>query len=141
MTGKGLVQMAVAGVVCGMAGAGLFAAFADGGDAFPSVERVLTQGLDDQPGREVRMDVVTFPPGAKSPDHRHPGHVFVYVLEGEVDTRIGDGDVTRYEAGDSFYEPSNAVHADTRNPSESETARILAIMIAEEGKPSLQLAH
>ncbi len=109
--------------------------------AFPSVERVMTQGLDDRPGQEVRMDVVTFPPGAASPDHRHPGHVFVYVLEGEVETRVGDGEVVRYKAGDSFYEPKNALHSDTRNPSETETARILAVMLTEEGKASLELAH
>ena len=87
------------------------------------------------------MDVVTFPPGSTSANHRHPGHVFVYVLEGEVETRVGEGELIRYKAGDSFYEPKNAVHADTRNPSDSVTARILAIMLAEEGEPSLQLVH
>ena len=56
-------------------------------------------------------------------------------------TRVGDGAVTRYKQGESFYEPTNAVHADTRNPSESSTAKILAVMIAKEGEPSLQLAH
>ena len=52
--------------------------------AFPKVDRVLTQALDDIENREVRMEVVTFAPGAAAPQHRHPGHVFVYVLEGEI---------------------------------------------------------
>jgi quercetin dioxygenase-like cupin family protein len=137
------VQFVSVSVLSAVVGVGLFAAFADVGQgkAFPSVERALTQSLDDQPGQEVRMDVVTFPPGAKSPDHRHPGHVFVYVLEGVIETRVGGGELTRYKAGDAFYEPANAVHADSRNPSDTKTARILAVMIAEEGEPSLRLAH
>jgi quercetin dioxygenase-like cupin family protein len=138
---KIVVRMTVVAALAAMLGAQLGRA-ADGvGGSFPSVARILTQSLDDQPGHEVRMDIVTFPPGAKSPDHRHPGHVFVYVLEGEIETRVGDGKVTRYKEGDSFYEPKNAIHADSRNPSDSTTARILAVMIAPEGEASLRLSH
>lgn len=141
MLSRKVVRMVVLAGASALVGAGLGRAADERKGGFPSVERVLTQGLSDQPGREVRMDVVTFPPGAKSPDHRHPGHVFVYVLEGEVETRVGDGELKRYKKGDTFYEPTNAVHADTRNPSDSETAKILAVMIAKEGEPSLHLAH
>ena len=143
MKAKWTIRWAAAVVALTALGVGLFEAFADAGKGktFPSVERVLTQALDDQPGQEVRMDVVTFPPGAASPDHRHPGHVFVYVIEGEIETRVGDGELTRYKAGESFYEPANAVHADTRNPSDTETARILAVMLANEGEDSLKPAH
>lgn len=109
---------------------------------FPKVDRVLTQALDDIEHREVRMEVVTFAPGAEAPQHRHPGHVFVYVLEGEIVSQLEDGPAETYKAGDSFYEPTNGLHAVTKNPSASETAKILVTMIMEEGKPSLTLhAH
>lgn len=107
--------------------------------AFPKVERVLTQALDDIENREVRMEVVTFAPGAAAPQHRHPGHVFVYVLEGEIVSQLDDGPADTFKAGDSFYEPTNGLHAVTKNPSDTETAKILVTMIMEEGKPSLTL--
>lgn len=141
MKSNGIVRTLTAGIVVGVVAAGTFHVVAGETRAFPSVERVLQQTLEDMPGQEVRMEVVTFPPGATSPDHRHPGHVFVYVLEGEIETRVGDGAVTRYKAGESFYEPKNALHADGRNPSETATTKILAVMLTEEGKPTLVLEH
>jgi quercetin dioxygenase-like cupin family protein len=130
-------QILVIGFVA--ASAGWFAADAAERNKFPSVRRALTQPLEALPGHELRMDVVTFPPGAVSPNHRHPGEVFVYVLEGEIETRVGDGPVKQYTAGQTFYEPANTLHADSRNPSDEERAQILAVMIAEEGKPGLTL--
>jgi len=141
MKRRGIARICVAGLVIIVGLMGVYRVATAVATSFPSVDRVLTQAVEDWPDHEVRMDVVTFPPGSKSPDHRHPGAVFVYVLEGEVDTRVGDGEVTRYKAGDTFYEPAEALHADTRNPSKTETARILAVMLTEEGKASLKLAH
>lgn len=110
--------------------------------AFPKVEPVIKQALDDIENREVRMELVTFPPGAAAPEHHHPGHVFVYVLEGQIISQLDDGPADTFKAGDSFYEPTNGLHAVTKNPSDSETAKILVFMIMEEGKPSLKLgAH
>lgn len=104
----------------------------------PRVKRILTQSLDDIPGREVRLEKVTFPPKATTPPHRHPGHVFVYVLEGTVESALEDGDPQKYTQGQSFYEPTNGLHAVTRNPSESEEATILTFMIMGEKSPSLK---
>lgn len=117
--------------------AGYSRGYAEGRAALPSVERVLTQALDDVEGREVRFEVVSFPPGASAPGHRHPGHVFVYVLEGQIESQLDDGPVGAFDAGTSFYEPTNGLHAVTRNPSDSEPAKILAVMIMDEKKPSL----
>lgn len=109
--------------------------------AFPKVTRTLTQALDDIEGREVRMEVVEFPPGAAAPGHRHPGHVFVHVLEGQIVSQLEDGPVDTFDAGASFYEPKNGLHAITRNPSETESAKILVVMIVENKKPSLVFEH
>ena len=106
---------------------------------FPKVNRVLTQKLGDIEGREGRLEVVSFPPGAEAPRHRHPGHVFVYVIEGEIISQLeDDGTVETFTSGDSFYEPSNGLHAVTRNPSETEDAKIVTFMIMETGTPSLR---
>lgn len=105
--------------------------------AFPSVERVLTQELSDFEGKEVRMEVVTFAPGAAAPAHRHPGHVFVHVLEGQIISQLESGAAETYEAGATFYEPVDGLHAVAKNPSDSDTARILVVMIVDKDKPSL----
>ena len=132
----------VCALVCAAMLLGYSVARAQQRPAFPKVERVLTQTLDDIEGREVRMEVVTFAPGAEAPPHRHPGHVFVYVLEGEIISQLDDGAAETFKAGDSFYEPTNGLHAVTKNPSESETAKILVTMIMREGDPSLTIhAH
>ncbi len=126
-------------LVCAAKVFGFSVARAQDRPAFPRVERILTQQLDDIENREVRMEVVSFAPGAEAPQHRHPGHVFVYVLEGEIVSQLDDGPADTFKAGDSFYEPTNGLHAVTKNPSATETAKILVTMIMEEGKPSLTL--
>ncbi len=141
MKSSRMVRFLFAGIAAGVVAVATIHVVAGETRKFPSVERVLQQALADMPGQEVRMEVVTFPPGAGSPDHRHPGHVFVYVLEGEIETRVGDGQVTRYKAGESFYEPKNALHADGRNPSDTQPAKILAVMLTEEGEPTLVMEH
>lgn len=111
--------------------------YAQNRPTFPKVTRTLTQALNDIEGREVRMEVVEFPPGAAAPGHRHPGHVFVYVLEGQIVSQLEDSPADIFDVGASFYEPTNGLHAVTRNPSETESAKILVIMIMESEKPSL----
>lgn len=137
-----LPLLTVSTLVCAATVFGYAVAHAQQRPAFPKVDRVLTQALDDIEGREVRMEVVTFAPGAEAPQHRHPGHVFVYVLEGEIISQLDDGAAETFKAGDSFYEPTNGLHAVTKNPSDTETAKILVTMIMRDGDPSLTLhAH
>lgn len=134
-----LPLVSVSLLVCTAVVLGYAVAHAQQRPAFPNVERVLTQALDDIEGREVRMEVVTFAPGAEAPQHRHPGHVFVYVLEGEIISQLDNGPAETFKAGDSFYEPTDGLHAVTKNPSDTESAKILVTMIMHEDKPSLTI--
>lgn len=113
------------------------AGYAQGRAPFPTISKVLTQPLDDIEGREVRIDLIEFTPGAESPRHRHPGHVFVYVLEGEIVSQLEDGPATAFKAGQAFYEPTDGLHTVARNPSDSESAKILVFMIMDESVHSL----
>ena len=78
---------------------------------------------------------VTYPPGAASPRHRHPGFTVVYVLEGEVRSRVDEEPERTYAVGQMFFEAPGQVHAVSRNASDSKPARILALLFAEKGKP------
>ena len=66
--------------------------------------------------------------------HRHPGLTIVYVLEGEIQLKVGDGPETTYAAGQMFVETPSQLHAISRNASVTKPARFLAVLLAEKGK-------
>ena len=86
-------------------------------------------------GRELTAVEVTFPPGVESPQHRHPGFVFGYVLEGEFRFQVRGQPEVVLRQGEMFYEPDEAVHAVAASASKTKPAKILALMFAEKGKP------
>ena len=59
----------------------------------------------------------------------HPGPVFGYLLEGELEFQAGDVPAQRLKAGDTFYEPTMVLRAVSRNPSEKVRTRMLAVML------------
>src|SRR4051794_21564087 len=88
--------------------------------------------LDGKPARATTLEV-TFEAGASSAPHRHPGPVFGYVLEGEFETKVGDGPLRTLKAGETFYEPAMALHAVSRNPGDKAQKRVLAVMLDPRG--------
>jgi quercetin dioxygenase-like cupin family protein len=105
--------------------------------AAPPPAQLLTQPLADLPGREVRISLLDRPPLASSPPHRHPGHhTFGYVLEGTYEFAINGGAPRTLKAGEVFYEPPNALHSTSRNPSRDARTKILIFMVADEKNPS-----
>ena len=97
---------------------------------------LLTQPLAGLPGREVRMLLLDRVPGNASPAHRHPGHhTFGYVIEGTYELGI-DGQPTRMlKAGDTFYEPPDALHSVSRNAGNTQM-KIVVFMVADQRNPS-----
>jgi quercetin dioxygenase-like cupin family protein len=98
---------------------------------------VLTQALNDLPGREVRILIVDQGPGASTARHRHPGHhTFGYVLEGMVEFAIDGQPSVIKKAGDTFYEPPTAVHTTSGNPSTDKPAKVLVFIVADQKNPT-----
>jgi quercetin dioxygenase-like cupin family protein len=93
------------------------------------LEQVLKEKLDGKEAK-VTMQEVTLAPGATTPPHHHPGPVVVYVLEGELESQIGDQELKVYKKGDVFYEPTGARHAVARNPSQTAPLRFLAVILS-----------
>jgi quercetin dioxygenase-like cupin family protein len=91
-------------------------------------EQNIAEKID---GKESKATVVevTLEPGQESAPHRHPGPVFGYVLEGEYEWAINDQPAKKLKAGDTFYEPTMALHRVSRNPSDKARARILATLL------------
>src|SRR3982751_1274671 len=90
--------------------------------------RDIIEKLDGKAAGATVIEV-TFEPGQKDSPHRHSGPVFGYVLEGEYEHALDDEPVKTYKAGDTFYEPSGAVHRVARNPSAKNKTRLLAVIL------------
>jgi quercetin dioxygenase-like cupin family protein len=78
---------------------------------------------------------VSYGPGESSPAHRHPGITIAYVLEGEIRSKVGDEPEQTYTAGQMFIETPGQLHAVSRNASTTRPAKLLAVLLAEKGKP------
>ena len=91
-------------------------------------QRDIIEKLD---GKDASATVreVTFEPGQKDSPHRHTGPVFGYVLEGEYEHAMDDEPVKTYKAGETFYEPSGAVHQVAQNPSGKTRTLLLAVIL------------
>jgi len=88
----------------------------------------------------VNVVEVSYGPGEASAAHRHPGITIAYVLEGEIRSKVGDGPERTYSAGEVFLETPNELHAVSRNASSAKPAKLLAVMLAEKGKPLTTVA-
>ncbi|BBL76355.1 hypothetical protein MishRS11D_34530 [Methylomagnum ishizawai] len=93
----------LAGVAVWLSGPAL-ADGAEGGASKPSRQALFNKDVD-LPSARIQTHVVrvTFPAGAKSPTHTHPGPGPRYVIKGKL--KVVDGGETKiYSAGDVFWE-------------------------------------
>ena len=86
-------------------------------------------------GWAVTAVEVSYEPGQSSPAHRHPGITIAYVLEGEIRSKVGDQPERTYGVGEMFFETPEELHAVSGNASSTRPARLLAVLLAEKGKP------
>jgi quercetin dioxygenase-like cupin family protein len=85
-------------------------------------------------GWEVTVSHVDYPPGRVGNAHHHAGFVLAYVLEGAVITKIsGQGPERTYTMGQMFYEQPGATHEVSKNASQTQPARLLAMIFAKKG--------
>ena len=101
------------------------------GDA-AKVKSLLVQDVSERiDGKEARVSVleVSYGPGGFTSPHRHPGAVFGYVLEGEFEAQLEGQPLRKLKAGDTFYEPTMALHSVSRNPSKTANTRLLAVIL------------
>jgi quercetin dioxygenase-like cupin family protein len=83
---------------------------------------------------EVTVSWVDYPPGRVGAPHRHAGFVLAYVLEGSVIAKISDqGEERTYTVGQMFYEQPGATHEVSKNASQTQPARLLAMIFAKKG--------
>lgn len=107
----------------------------------PTVTPLITKDLKEQPGKEVLMITVEYPPGGTDPIHRHNAHAFVYVMEGSIVMQVKGGKEVTLTPGQTFYEAPDDVHLVGRNASTTRQAKFLVFLIKDKGAPILVPLH
>jgi quercetin dioxygenase-like cupin family protein len=108
---------------------------AHGDDSSAKVTPLMQQSLPDHPGKEGILAAVEYAPGYVGSAHRHPGHVFVYVVEGAIEMKMAGGELQTLKAGDTFYEDPQGTHEVGRNLSKTQPAKLLVFFIADQNTP------
>ena len=97
------------------------------------VKQVFEHAIPNIPGKSLVALVVTYPPGGKSPSHRHAGSAFIYahVLSGAIRSQVNDEPARVYRVGEGFYEVPGSHHRVSENASDREPASLLAVFIVD----------
>jgi quercetin dioxygenase-like cupin family protein len=118
--------------VLSMAAASQTVYAADAAPARESITPAFAEPIANVPGKTMTALVVDYAPGGKSMPHRH-GQAFVvgYVLSGAIRSRVNDGEVRVFHAGEHWTEKPGAHHTISENVSDTEPAKLLAIFVAD----------
>jgi quercetin dioxygenase-like cupin family protein len=107
-----------------------------------TVTPVFRHDIPNVDRRTMVAVVVTYPPGGKSPVHRHAPSAFIYahVLSGTIRSQVNDGPSKTFGPGEGFYEDPGSHHMVSENASATEPASMLAIFIVDPREDDLTIA-
>ena len=73
------------------------------------------------------------------PGHTHAKSAFIYatVLEGAIRSQVNDGPMRTYQAGESFSELPGDRHSVSANASDTEPAKLLAVVVVDTNETEL----
>jgi quercetin dioxygenase-like cupin family protein len=102
-----------------------------------TVRSLLSKDLAHDPGKELTMITVEYPPGGSDPVHTHHAQAMVYVLEGSIVMQVKGGAPVTLQRGQTFYEGRDDVHTVGRNTSQTAPAKFLVFLVKDKGAPIL----
>jgi quercetin dioxygenase-like cupin family protein len=84
-------------------------------------------------GKSLIAVEVTYAPGGWSPPHRHANSAFIfaYVVSGSISSQVGSEPARVYRAGESFFEVPGSHHRVSRNASDTQPAKLLAVFVVD----------
>ncbi|HEY2048242.1 MAG TPA: cupin domain-containing protein [Caulobacteraceae bacterium] len=100
---------------------------------------VFDHVLPNAPGKSIKGVLVEYGPGGYSPAHTHPNSAFIYatVLEGAIRSKVNNGPEKVYRAGENFAELPGDHHAVSANASDTQPARLLAVVVVDTRETNL----
>ncbi len=100
----------------------------------PAVKSLLKKPLAGIAGKEANVVLFAVAPGWKIDNHSHPGHIFVYMLQGSIKIEVEGEPVRILGPGEVLYELPNK-NMVANNISSTEGARFLVFQVGDIGKP------
>jgi quercetin dioxygenase-like cupin family protein len=94
-----------------------------------------TSAVVGMPGWEMRLLLVTYPPGADASGHSHPVVGVGLVLEGSMLSAFEDAEPELLTTGQSFLDKAG-VHTISRNASDSDPLTFLVAFTVKTGEPN-----
>lgn len=97
------------------------------------------QAITNIPGKSLVTLIVDYAPGGESAPHIHAksAFIFAYVLSGKIESQVNDESKRIYSAGESWYERPGSSHRVSRNASDTEPAKLLAVFVVDTDDKSL----
>jgi quercetin dioxygenase-like cupin family protein len=120
-----------------LAAASLVLAREQQGQSGVIAEQLIAEALAGEEGKEVNVQLYTFPPGTVLSWHIHPdAHEIAYVLEGTLTFQRAGAEPIKIKPGEADYLPPNIVH---RGMNEGDTpVKLFVVRIKPKDKPLVQ---
>ena len=84
-------------------------------------------------GYDAVIVELNFRPGASVPEHRHPGPIAGYVIDGRMRFGIDHEPEKAVPAGSTFFEPRGALHSSFGSADPNAPARVVAFLVVPNG--------
>lgn len=111
----------------------VFAGVATAGSPDGTVKPNFSHSIPNIPGKSLVAVEVSYPPGGATPAHTHARSAFIYayVVSGRIVSQVEGEPERTYSAGESFYETPGAHHLISRNASQTDPAKLLAVFVVD----------
>jgi len=113
----------------------------NGAPAHETATTIAKVQMPNLPGKRLVSRVIDYAPGSGSVPHRHARSAFIYayVLSGLIRSQVDDQPARVYRAGETWFESPGAHHRVSENASNTEPARLLAVIIVDEADEQLMI--
>lgn len=91
-------------------------------------------------GFEAVLVELNFQPGVSAPEHRHPGPIIGYVVDGQMRTAINHQPEQIVPAGGTFFEPHGALHTAFSSAKPDAPVHAVAVLVVPSGSPLTERA-
>jgi quercetin dioxygenase-like cupin family protein len=98
-----------------------------------TIKTNFSHPISNIPGKSLVAVEVSYPPGGASAAHHHSDSAFIYayVVSGQIASQVEGQPEHTYRAGECWYETPGAHHLISRNASNTEPAKLLAVFVVD----------
>lgn len=103
-------------------------------DAETKITGLLNMPLGDIAGKDANVVLFEVEPGWTIANHFHPGHIFIYMIEGSIEITVEGSEAETLSTGEAAYEVPD-MNMVARNLSSTEGAKFVVFTVGDIGEP------